>query len=187
MSSLPSIVECQAQESLASVSEKEYKKVMVKLEALMEGMKGLIRARSCFFRQSSTYDGDLEDVVVSLESKSFHWTITSLRAVDYGWNANVTGISSSKAKATSLEIAQNVAKAWRETVTAVNNALKLSDRIADEADHGDRGYAWRALFPPAAKASEKAISQMEQAKATMEAAILRFRLLRVPPCFISFD
>jgi hypothetical protein len=150
---------------------------MAELEALMEGMKVLIRARCYLFRQSSTYDGNLEDRVVSLESKSFHWTITSMRAVDCGWNANVTGIPSSKAKATSFETAQSVAKAWRETVTAVKDALKVSDRYVDD----------RTPFSPAGEASRKAISQMEQVKATMEHAASQLRLLRVPPSFTSFD
>jgi hypothetical protein len=188
MSSLPSVVECQAQESLASVSEKEYKKVMAEFEALMKGMEKLIRARSRLFRYSSTYDGDLEDRVVSLESKSFHWTITSLRAVDCGWNANVTGIPSSQAKATSFKIAQSVAKAWREAVTAVKDELKWTDKIAilDEANRGYRGYEWNALVSSAKEITEKAMSQMKQVKDTMEAAIFRFRLLRVPPYFTSF-
>jgi hypothetical protein len=186
MSSLPSVVECQAQESLASVLEKEYKEVMAEFEVLLKRMKGPRIDRTCFFRNSTMYYVNPEDVVVSLKSKSFHWTITSIAAVDYGWNANVTLVSACEAKATSHDIAKNIAEAWKTAVTAVSNALKLSDKYLDEIGDDDKTGAWRTLFSLIEKASTEAISRMEQVKATMEAAILRFRLLRVPPYFISF-
>jgi hypothetical protein len=117
--------------SLAATSENMYQLAMRGLEELVEYMESEIQKRGILTPYILSLVGrkvviNLGENVVLLRHQFTDWTTKVVAAVDYGWSLNVTGAGAADAKANVHSIVKEIAKAWKETLTVMEDAFKLS-------------------------------------------------------------
>jgi hypothetical protein len=124
--------------SLAATSENMYQLAMRGLEELVEYMESEIQKRGILTPYIPNLGGsvviNLGENVVLLRHQFIDWTTKMVAAVDYGWSLNVTGAGAADAKANVHSIVKEIAKAWKETLTVMEDAFKLSIKILQSSN-----------------------------------------------------